>query len=224
MTPAKRRGSLTFEQVWALAGRQRPRDRALVLLLAITGPRIGEALGLRWRRVNLSADVVSFDGEVIPAAAAMIVENYVEGEYGTVKRAASNRILPLPRLLIEALEAHRDSAQFSEPDDPVFAGRAAAPLSDDAALARIKKAAAGLGLPRAWSWHWLRHTATSLADQVGMSVVERQKGLGHSSQGMTMHYAHADFERVRGGLERVAERMRRGKAGELVEFRHGGKR
>ncbi|KKL78229.1 hypothetical protein LCGC14_2026870, partial [marine sediment metagenome] len=41
MTPAKRRGSLTFEQVWALAGRQRPRDRALVLFLAITGPRIG---------------------------------------------------------------------------------------------------------------------------------------------------------------------------------------
>ena len=221
MARLKRRGSLTFEQVWALAARQPPRDRALVLFLAITGPRIGEALGLRWGRLNLTGELVSYDGEVAPSRSALIVENYVEGEYGTVKRAASNRILPLPRLLLEALTAHRDSARPTAPDDPVFAGRGAAPLSADAALVRIKKAAAGLGLPRAWSWHWLRHTATSLADQVGMSPVERQKGLGHSSAAMTMHYSHADVERMREGLERVAERMRRGKAGELVEFRPG---
>ncbi len=222
MTRVKRRGSLTFEQVWALAERQPPRDRALVLFLAITGPRIGEALGLRWGRLNLTGELVSYEGEVAPSRSALIVENYVEGEYGTVKRAASNRILPLPRLLLEALTAHRDSARPTAPDDPVFAGRGAAPLSADAALVRIKKAAAGLGLPRAWSWHWLRHTATSLADQCDMTITERQRGLGHSSASMTMRYSHSDLERVRAGLERVANRMERGRGGDLLEFRPEG--
>ena len=221
MTAKRVRGSLTFEQAWTLADALDPQDRALVLLLAITGPRIGEAMGLRWRRLNLSGELVSYQGEVVPERTALIVENYVKGEYGTVKRASSNRPLPLPRLLIEALAAHRDLAEWTEPDDPVFAGKEGKPACAHAMLLRIKKGTQGLGLPRAWSWHWLRHTATSLADQVGMSVVERQRGLGHSSASMTMSYSHVDLSRMRAGLEKIADRLERGRAGALLEFRPG---
>ena len=219
MTPRRRRGSLTFAEARTLAEALAPADRALVLLLAITGPRIGEAMGLRWGRCNLSGDLVSHDGEVIPARSTLLVENYVRGAYGTLKTERANRPLPLPRLLIEALEAHRDSSEWTAPDDPVFAGADGGPAVQSSILRRIKKQTAELGLPRGWSWHWLRRTATSLADQVGMSPVERQKGLGHASQGMTMHYSHADIEQTRAGLERLANRMLTGEAGVVVAFK-----
>ena len=88
----------------------------------------------------------------------------------------------------------------------------------------LKPTVKRLGLNPAISWHWFRHTATSLADQVGMSPVDRCKGLGHTTDAMTMQYAHADVERVRQGLSRVAARLMGGGDGEVVQFPKARKR
>lgn len=68
------------------------------------------------------------------------------------------------------------------------------------------KTAFGVNLP--WvSWHSFRHSNASFADQVGLTVVERQRVLGHASDRMTMHYSHADVDLVREKMERMAARL-----------------
>ena len=57
-----------------------------------------------------------------------------------------------------------------------------------------------------------------------MSPVDRCKGLGHTTDAMTMQYAHADVERVRQGLSRVAARLMGGGDGEVVQFPKARKR
>ena len=57
------------------------------------------------------------------------------------------------------------------------------------------------------SWHSFRHTLGSLADQAGLTLTERKRVLGHAGDHMTMHYSHADLERVRVGLEAIAAQI-----------------
>ena len=123
-----RRGALSFRQVEQLMA-ELPKLADLLLFLAVTGVRIGEACGLRWRRLNLTAEFLSVDGSVIPPWSVEIRENWVLGEYTTVKKEASVRQLPLPRALCERLAALRDRTAWSGDEHPVFAGRTGRPLN-----------------------------------------------------------------------------------------------
>ena len=213
----KERGALSFAQVAELMS-ELPKLADLILFLAVTGVRIGEATGLRWKRLNLSDELVSVDGVVIGPQSVEIRDNWVLGEYTTPKTAASVRQIPLPRALCERLVARRAAATFHGDEHPVFAGKTGRPIDTGNALMRdLKPALRRIGLPAA-SWHWLRHSATSFADQAGLSAVERQKGLGHASAGMTMHYSHAEADRVRAGLERIADRLLGKTGGGVVEI------
>lgn len=174
---------------------------ALVIILAVTGLRIGEAMGLRWKRVNLADKPVMIDGEMLPAYAMAIRENYVRGKYGTLKTRKSRRNIPLTAEVLVAFGKLKPCA----PEAPVFASRNGTPLDQHNVAARFLRPAGkrkDVGCP--WvSWHVLRHTAATLADQVGMTVSERQKILGHASASMTGHYTHAELDRVREQMEKI---------------------
>ena len=211
-------GSLTWGEVHAIAEAM-PRYRLLVYLLAVTGLRIGEALGLRWRYVNLTDRLIAVDGVVLEPGTVWIAEAWVRGERVAVKQDRPRK-LPLPRSLVDELRARRETTEYGAGDDPVFASANGTPLDGHNVASRhLKPTVKRLGLNNAISWHWFRHTATSLADQVGMSPVDRRKGLGHTTQDMTMQYSHADLQRVRQGLSRVADRLMSGGDGEVVEFK-----
>ena len=53
------------------------------------------------------------------------------------------------------------------------------------------------------SLHELRQIRATLADQVWLSVSERQRILGHDSAAMTLHYTKADLETVRGRINSI---------------------
>jgi|SRR5579872_216915 len=177
----------------------------LVTVLAITGLRIGEAMGLRWRRVNLDDTHVLVDGRLLKPYSLLVCENYVRGRYGTVKSKNSYREVPLSTEAWYQLARLKAAAQFTGPDDPVFSSGAGRPLDQHNVAARfLRPAAQRVGCP--WvSWHVLRHTASTLADQAGLSVAELQRVLGHSTAEMTLHYTHAEIERVRERLEKIGD-------------------
>ena len=75
---------------------------------------------------------------------------------------------------------------FSGPDDLVFASAKSAPLNGNNLLRRvIKPIAVKLGMP--WlSWRVFGHTHSTLGEQIGMALSDRQAQMGHGDVLMTM--------------------------------------
>lgn len=204
--------ALTFEQLKMLLSMLKPAARAMALCASLTSMNIAEVCGLKWKRLNLTAEFVIVDGESIPPYSAAVREQWYLRQFGSVKghvgrASARRRNLPLPSLLAEALEAVRKNATFTAPDDPVFAGETGRPIDQQAMLKRqVRKVSAGMGFPKL-GWHDLRRTFATLTDQLGMSMGDRKALMGHSNFGMTLRYtqptAHATV-----ALEELGEMVR----------------
>lgn len=174
---------------------------ALITILVRTGLRIGEAMGLRWKSVNLTEKSMLSAGEMVKPRSLMVRENFVRGEYGSVKTRRSRRDVPLDSEAITAF----GKLSPGGPDDPVFVSRNGTPLDQHNVASRyLRPAGEKAGCP--WvSWHVLRHTWATWADQAGLSVADRQLVLGHTTDAMAMHYTHSDLESVRGRMEKIGK-------------------
>ena len=89
----------TTEQVMRLAGAAPPELRGLVLFVAGTGVRQGEATGLTLDRVDTLRREVRIDRQLIRVVNGQPV-------FGLPKTDASYRTIPLPDVVVEALEGH----------------------------------------------------------------------------------------------------------------------
>lgn len=192
--------------------------RAMVLVLALTGLRIGELTGLRWRRVNLSDSPIQIDSsEQLAPLALAVRESYVRvygksldasergGQYQDVKTRKSRRDVPMVALVVKVLKMVQAAGKHTGPDDPVFIGRNRTPIDAHNELARkLKPVLKALNLPDI-SWHDLRHTAATFGDIAGLTEAERERILGHSDERMTRHYTKASMEHVRAAMEKMAD-------------------
>lgn len=183
---------LTHEQVDALA-REAGQFDTLVLVLAYTGIRWGEAAGLRVkhldmlrRRLQVEENAVKIGGEVI---------------VGTPKSHRA-RSVPFPRFLAEALARQ---CEGKARDDLVFGdgvNHIKTPTWRDGWFHYAKKRS---GVPSALTIHDLRHTAASLSIAAGANVKAVQRMLGHASAAMTLDvYGHLfddDLDAVSAALD-----------------------
>jgi integrase len=174
----KARHYLSHTQVQLLADQSRA-NSTFVLFLAYTGPRWGEAVGLRVssvdmqrRRVRVEANAVNVRGTIIP---------------GTPKSHEA-RSVPFPAFLAEPLAMQcegksRDQLVFGSGDDYI-----PTPTPKDGwfAGARRRSAALDPDFPQGLTLHDLRHTAASLAISAGANVKAVQRMLGHASAAMTL--------------------------------------
>lgn len=186
---AKERASLTAEQATRIIAAMPGQYGVLAALLLTTGLRIGEAAGLRWKRIDFAEGLLT------------VAENYTGRHWVTPKTKKGVRTIPVPSRVLTAVATLRGEAG---PDDPVFITTHGNPIDARTTAAKfLKPAAKACGMP--WvSWHSFRHSNATFADQQGLSSAERQKGLGHGSAEMTMRYTHTELERVRAGVEAIA--------------------
>lgn len=216
---------LSFDELKTLLAGLPPMARAMVLCASLTSMNVAEVCGLRWKRVNLTAEAVIVDGESLPAHHLAVREQWYLGQWGSVKTASRRRILPMPTVLVEALAdlLKRGSEPVSRgahnpeswvqlpaplPDSPVFAGKSGRPVDQSAVLNRhVRKAAAAIGADKL-GWHDLRRTFATLADQLGMTLGERQALMGHARAAMTMAYTHTPSELAIAALERLGEKVK----------------
>ena len=77
--------------------------RTVVSLGVLTGLRIGEILGLRWKRIDL------------PHFTLEVAENYSSGEFGSPKTKSSRRVIPISSALARLLENHRAGMNPASP-------------------------------------------------------------------------------------------------------------
>jgi integrase len=167
---------LTPAEVATLAEAIVPRYRALVLVGAYGGLRIGELAGLRRSRVDLLRGTVQ--------VAEIVVEVRGVLHVGPPKTRASRRTVGLPRFVVEELAVH-----LGRPGDLqalVFTAPHGGPLRLPAFRARVWRpavVAAGLDGLRI---HDLRHTAVALWIAAGANPKEVAARAGHSSVSFTL--------------------------------------
>jgi integrase len=198
--------ALTFEQGSAFVQALPTPAKEMVLLGLTTSMCRAELLALRWGRANLTTAATVADGENLPAHCIAIRENYYF-KFGTVKTAARERLVGLPKVVVDALQNIKNESKWTEEQDLVFVNplQRGVPLNSRNLERRVLKPVAtalGIGF---FSWHTARRTFSSLTAQLSSwSVADRMFSMGHSSAMMTQHYAVADLERRRIGAEDIA--------------------
>jgi integrase len=172
---------LSAAEVWKLADAIRPDYRALVLLGAFGGLRIGEIAGLRRGRVERGPG----------AGHVMVGLNQPKGRLhmGPPKTSAGRRMVGLPRFVVDAL-AERMAAPGAA-EDFVFVGPHGGALRVTLFRQRFWRPAvraAGLDGLRI---HDLRHTAVALWIAAGANPKEVAARAGHASVSFTLdRYGH----------------------------------
>jgi integrase len=174
--------ALEAEQVMALVEATTDYWRPLVALLATSGLRISEALGLRRRDLDLSAGAATVQQTVVEVDGRMIVT--------TPKSKASRRTVKLIPSVVEMLKRQ---ALPLDPDGFVFTQpKKSEPIARTWFNRRVlKPASITAGIRPAVSAHDLRHTAGAIASKSGMHPMAVKEMMGHSSIKVTYDvYGH----------------------------------
>jgi integrase len=174
----KARHYLNHLQVEALADAAR-HHKPLVLLLAYTGIRWGEAVALKVGSIDLERRRV-----IVRSNATNVRGTIIEG----APKSGRARTAPLPEFLIDALT---EQCAGKSPETLAFGNGIdflATPTHKDGwfACARNRAREADPAIPARFTLHDLRHTAASLAISAGANAKVVQRMLGHASAAMTL--------------------------------------
>jgi len=186
--------TLTSEQLHVLFESTNGQSlHAVWVLLATTGLREGEALGLKWSDIDMEK-------------ATLVVRRALQrhGSAGFVmvdpKTTRSRRTIHLSRIAVQALTEHRARQREirllagakwgTDLGDLVFCSRSGSPMSSSWLNVVFKRELAKAGLPRI-RIHDLRHTAATLLLTRGVHPKVVQDMLGHSTVTLTLDtYSH----------------------------------
>jgi integrase len=130
--------------------------RAFFDCVALTGARLGEVLGLKWKHVDLERKILRIE------------QSLWRGQLVSPKTAASTRDILLGSALGETLRIHRENSSHRGTDDFVFCKKDGSSLNPDV----LRKDALypildRLGIPRkkgASGFHTFRHSAASIVN------------------------------------------------------------
>ena len=167
-------------------------DRLQVLyyLVALTGLRRGEVLGLRWTDIDLDRRLVSIRRQVVQLGGQVHI--------GPPKTRAGRRVVPIDQGTAEALRKHRAAQQQEQCawgdgwDDSghVFTREDGRRINPEYVSRRFKTLSHQAGLPEI-RFHGLRHTSASIALTAGVAMKVVSERLGHSTTGITADlYTH----------------------------------
>lgn len=177
---------VTTEQVEQLAASVPGELRALVILGAGTGMRQGEMLGLTRDRLRLLGKnpAVTVDRQLVTRAGG-------ETAFAPPKTEASRRVIPLPKVVVAALNKH--IATYGIGDGELLFTWLGRPMTRQRFGRTWRPVAKTIGLSAETGTgaHALRHYYASLLIRYGESVKTVQSRLGHKSATETLDtYGH----------------------------------
>lgn len=178
---------LQLEDVLAIADKLQEPYATLVLFLAVTGLRVGEAIAVKWE---------DFDGDVL-----QISRRIYQGKIDTPKSEKSKRSLPIPKELLARIKS-LGSGEW------IFRANNGSPVNPGNALKRyIRPAVKEVGLSIG-GWHDFRHTLVTRLRKQSWSPKVIADIVGHSSARITEAvYDHSDREDFRIALGGIAEEL-----------------
>lgn len=172
-------------------------------LLATTGMRRGEVIGLRWRDVDFDDQSLSIVQTITTVKSKLVVS--------PPKTAKSRRQIALDETTIEGLRAHRRRQReermaagpsWNSECDLVFTDELGEPVHPDRLSRGFQWLLRRAGLPRI-RLHDLRHSYATLALKAGVHPKVVSERLGHATVGITLDlYSH-----VSKGMDADAARL-----------------
>ncbi len=197
----------SFDELIGEAASARDRDdlltaRSLFVVVLATGIRRGEALGLRWRFVQLANPEP--DGPTLEVA-----ETWVRNAADTPKSEAGERTIPLGKHAAEELFQQRGRSAFNGDDELVWPN----PRTGSTFMAKRFGELFQLALYRAGinervrPFHDLRHSSISHGAAAGMSPAALMARAGHSSYTTTQIYINLSGEIFREEATLLEDRM-----------------
>jgi integrase len=196
--------SVTPEEAFAILERiHDPLVRVLVIVVAVTAVRIGEALGLMWSDVDWKRLKIN------------IRRDWVQGIMGRPKSQASKAPVEMHETLASILQAWRHETPYSKDTDYIFPSfkldgkqpRLGSMIVEDyirpAALKAsvLRKADDGRivdtcgNMVTRFGFHNFRHALATFLIENGHDPVVVQRMLRQSHVDMTMHYTHNSHKR-----------------------------
>jgi integrase len=179
-------------------------------LLATTGMRRGEVLGLRWSDVDLDAGAARITRTLITTGARRKGEPAMA--WGTPKTAKGRRSVALDSATVSALRQHRArqlaerlaAGEAYEDGDLVVCLADGTPLHPKTLSYTFEREVRRAGLPTI-RLHDLRHTHATLALRAGVHPRVVQERLGHANVSITLDtYSHVDLDMQAVAAARVA--------------------
>lgn len=201
----------TTEQIGAVYAAAPAHGKALVVVGAATGLRASELCGLTVDRVDFLRRTITVDRQLVGVTAG-------SPRFGEPKTKASNRILPVPEVVTDAIAAHLAAYPTR---DIIFRNERSA-IYDRSSLAKAWAKWSG----GEFNWHSLRHYYASALIAAGQSVKVVQERLGHGSAKTTMDtYSHlwpADEDATRAAVGGLIEAIARTPDGLLAQTPRSG--
>ena len=141
-------------------------ERHIALFTILTDMNVSEICGLQWGCVNLASYPRELETEMLPPRTIAVRSQSYRGEFSTVTESR-RRFLPIPNLLLSALNDLKRRDKFSDRCDFVFASRKGTPINpENVGTRRLKAVGRILDIP--WlSWSALRRTRLDLKSRLG---------------------------------------------------------
>ncbi|RAL31169.1 site-specific integrase [Rhodococcus sp. AQ5-07] len=148
-----------------------------ITMLAGTGLRRSEMLGLRWADYDAEAGTIAVTGRVVRGKGVGLIREDV------TKTTTSRRVVALPLFAVEMLTRRADGFHPSE-DGLIFPSSAGTLRDPDNLNGQFARVRGVLGFE--WvATHTFRRTVATLADEAGLSARVGADHLGHARVSMT---------------------------------------
>lgn len=185
------------------------RDKLLISVLALTGVRIGQALGLHRSDLHLMANSravgCSWEGPHLHVVRREDNENLA------VSKRRRVLVVPAHPWLVSVYAAYcieRDRVAAARASDFVFVNLAGGELGRAMSDGRAREVVAALarraGIDRVVTPHQFRHGLATELSESGRSLDEIQNILGHAHVETTRRYTRTSRTRLRDAIESVA--------------------
>lgn len=181
------------------------RYAAAYRLLASTGARRGEILGLRWRDCDLDAGRLAIQ-QTIVAVGYRIEVSAPKTAKGRRSVALDGQTLQVLRTFRAAVLEERLALGRGKPadDELVFQNIDGSPVHPQAFSDRFERLAKAAGLPKI-RLHDLRHSHATLALQAGIPAKVVSDRLGHATTAITLDlYSHVSPQMQEEAADRIA--------------------
>jgi len=200
---AKPPATLTRAELAAVLAELPDRWRPLFGLLAASGLRVSEALGLDKGDVvfpDVAGNVVAIGGAPQPTL-LRVQRQFYRGRLKDLKTESGHRVLPLPAGLAGQLRPLCEG-----PDGPLFHTMTDSRFSDRNVRRVLDAATERAGLGWRPGFHVFRHSVASMLFEEGRNARQVSDWLGHADAGFTLRtYVHQHDAGLGGPLDSVGE-------------------